>query len=210
GKSTLGALIARLYDPSSGVITLEGIDLRDISQKSLRAQIGVVSQDTFLFNTTILENLRFGRPQASPEEIVAAAQTAQIHEFIDKLPLGYQTVVGDRGYRFSGGERQRLAIARAILRDPRILILDEATSSLDSHNEALIQKALEALLKNRTSLVIAHRLSTVRNADVIVVLSEGRILDRGRHEMLLDKGGLYARLCEQQFGNDRAALVSRM
>jgi ATP-binding cassette subfamily B protein len=207
GKSTLAALIARLYDPSNGVITLEGIDIRDITQKSLRAKIGVVSQDTFLFNTTILENLRFGRPEASEDEIVAAAQTAQIHEFIERLAEGYQTVVGDRGYRLSGGERQRLAIARAILRDPRILILDEATSSLDSHNEALIQKALEALLKNRTSLVIAHRLSTVRNADVIVVLSEGRILDRGRHETLLAKGGLYAQLCEQQFGNKSLQVV---
>jgi ABC-type multidrug transport system fused ATPase/permease subunit len=151
GKSTLAALIARLYDPSSGVITLEGIDIRDISLKSLRAQIGVVSQDTFLFNTTILENLRFGRPQANQEEIIAAAQTAQIHKFIEKLPQGYQTVVGDRGYRLSGGERQRLAIARAILRDPRILILVEATSSLDSQNETLIREALEALLKNRTA-----------------------------------------------------------
>ena len=207
GKSTLAALIARLYDPSSGAVTLEGIDIRDISLKSLRSQLGVVSQDTFLFNTTILENLRFGRPGASREGIIAAAQTAQIHEFIERLPEGYETVVGDRGYRLSGGERQRLAIARAILRDPRILILDEATSSLDSQNEALIQKALEALLKNRTSLVIAHRLSTVRNADVIVVLSEGRILDRGRHETLLAKGGLYARLCEQQFGNSDSAAV---
>jgi ATP-binding cassette subfamily B protein len=165
----------------------------------LRAQIGVVSQETFLFNTTILENLRYGRPDASRDQIIAAAEAAQIHEFIEKLPQGYDTIVGDRGYRLSGGERQRVAIARAILRDPKILILDEATSSLDSRNEALIQTAFDALMKNRTCLVIAHRLSTVRNADVIAVLSEGRIVDRGRHEELLTKRGLYAKLCEEQF-----------
>src|SRR5207249_10931543 len=199
-KSTLAALVARLYDPTDGAITLDGVDIRHISLRSLRAQIGVVSQDTYLFNTTILENLRYGRPEAGMEQIVAAAQAAQIHEFIEHLPEGYQTMVGERGYRLSGGERQRVAIARAILRDPRILILDEATSSLDSHNEGLIQRAFDALMKNRTSLVIAHRLSTVRNADVIAVLSAGRILDRGRHESLLAKGGLYAKLCEEQFG----------
>jgi len=200
GKSTLSALVARLYDPTQGMVTLDGVDLREISLKSLRAQIGVVSQETFLFNTTIMENLRYGRPEARRDEIVAAAQAAQIHDFIEKLPQGYETIVGDRGYRLSGGERQRVAIARAILRDPTILILDEATSSLDSHNEALIQTAFDALMKNRTCLVIAHRLSTVRNADVIAVLDDGAIVDRGRHEDLLKKGGLYAQLCEEQFG----------
>jgi ATP-binding cassette, subfamily B, bacterial len=208
GKSTLAALIARLYDPSKGRITLDEVDVRDISLKSLRAQIGVVSQDTFLFNTTIFENLRYGRPEASREQIVAAAQAAQIHEFIERLPQGYNTVVGDRGYRLSGGERQRVAIGRAILRNPKILILDEATSSLDSHNEALIQSALNALLKNRTSLVIAHRLSTVRSADLIAVLEKGKIADRGGHEELLAKGGLYARLCEEQFGGASEAAAA--
>jgi ATP-binding cassette subfamily B protein len=198
GKSTIAALVARLYDPSEGAVLLDGVDLRDITLKSLRAQIGVVSQDTFLFHTSILENLRYGRPEATRDEVIAAAKAAQIYALIERLPEGFDTQVGDRGYRLSGGERQRVAIARAILRDPRILILDEATSALDSHNEALVQQALDTLMKNRTSIVIAHRLSTVRNADIIAVLDAGRIVERGRHEELLAKGGLYVKLCREQ------------
>jgi ATP-binding cassette subfamily B protein len=198
GKSTIAALVARLYDPTEGAVLLDGVDLRDITLKSLRAQIGVVSQDTFLFHTSIFENLRYGRPEATREEVIAAAKAAQIYNFIERLPQGFETHVGDRGYRLSGGERQRVAIARAILRDPRILILDEATSALDSHNEALVQQALDTLMKGRTSIVIAHRLSTVRNADIIAVLDSGRIVERGRHEELVARGGLYVKLCREQ------------
>jgi ATP-binding cassette subfamily B protein len=198
GKSTIAALIARLYDPTEGAILLDGVDLRDITLKSLRAQIGVVSQDTFLFHTSIFENLRYGRPEATHDEVVAAARAAQIYSLIERLPDGFETQVGDRGYRLSGGERQRVAIARAILRDPRILILDEATSALDSFNEALVQQALDTLMKGRTSIVIAHRLSTVRNADIIAVLDSGRIVERGRHEELLARNGLYVKLCREQ------------
>jgi ATP-binding cassette, subfamily B, bacterial len=209
GKSTLVALVGRLYDPTSGAITLDGVDLRRIQLKSLRAQIGVVSQETFLFNTTMRENLRYGRPGASDEEVVAAATAAELHDFVLSLPAGYDTLVGERGYALSGGERQRVAIARAILRDARILILDEATSALDSRNEALIQAALEPLMVGRTSLVIAHRLSTVRNTDLIVVLEHGRIVERGRHDDLLAANGLYAELHRQQIGTDSAGSGGR-
>jgi ATP-binding cassette, subfamily B, bacterial len=194
GKSTLAALVARLYDPTSGTISLDGHDLRKIRLKDLHAQIAVVSQETFLFHTTIRENLRYSRPEASDEEIIAAARTAHLHEVVTGLPDGYDTVVGDRGYRLSGGERQRVAIARAILRDPRILILDEATSALDYKNEALIQAALEPLLKGRTSLVIAHRLSTIRHADMIIVLDGGKIVEQGCHRELMARRGLYSAL----------------
>jgi ATP-binding cassette subfamily B protein len=205
GKSTMAALLARLYDPTSGAVLLDGVDLRDIALKCLRSHIGVVTQDTFLFNTTLFENLRYGRPDATREEVAAAAEAAQIRAFIEQLPRGFDTLVGDRGYRLSGGERQRVAIARALLRDPRILILDEATSALDSHNELLVQRALDALMRNRTSIVIAHRLSTVRNADLIAVLDSGKIVERGRHEELLLRGGLYAKLCREQFGESAPA-----
>ena len=199
GKSTLAALIARLWEPTSGEILLDGVDLRHIKLKSLRSQIGVVTQETYLFHGTIAENLRYGRPEATLDELIAAARAAQIHEVIAALPQGYDTVVGDRGVRLSGGERQRMAIARAILKDPRILILDEATSALDATNEKLVQAALEPLMRERTTLVIAHRLSTIRNADVIVVMEHGRIIERGAFDELLERNGAFARLWAQQF-----------
>jgi len=209
GKSTLAALVARLFDPTSGTIALDGVDLRRIQLKSLRAQIGVVSQETFLFNTSIRENLRYGRPGATDEEVVAAAKSAELHDFVSSLPAGYDTVVGERGYALSGGERQRVAIGRVILRDARLLVLDEATSALDSRNEGLIQAALERLMVGRTSLVIAHRLSAVRNADLIVVLDRGRIVERGRHDDLLAGNGLYAGLHRQQSGSDAGGADGR-
>jgi ATP-binding cassette subfamily B protein len=200
GKTTLAALVPRLYDPSRGALLVDGHDVRKIRLKSLRSHIGIVTQETYLFHASILENLRDARPDATPEEVEEAARAAQIHDFIDGLPEGYETIVGERGYRLSGGERQRLAIARVILKDPKILILDEATSSLDSSNETLIQAALEPLLSGRTSLVIAHRLSTIRKADRIVVLERGRIVELGSHDALLARGGLYAKLHREQFG----------
>jgi ATP-binding cassette subfamily B protein len=198
GKSTLAALVARLYDPTAGAVRLDGQDLRQLELASVRAQLGIVTQETFLFHASILDNLRYGRPDATEADVVAASKAARIHDVIDALPEKYQTTVGERGYRLSGGERQRVAIARAILRDPRILILDEATSALDSENEALIQAALEPLLQGRTSVVIAHRLSTIRRADVIVLLEQGRIRELGTHDELIARKGLYAALHARQ------------
>ncbi len=199
GKTTITYLLPRLYDINEGSITIDGHDLRAVTQQSLADQIGVVMQETYLFHDTIRKNLLYARPDASEAEMIAAAQAASIHDFIAKLPAGYDTVVGERGYRLSGGEKQRLAIARVILKDPRILILDEATSHLDSENEALIQAALEPLFTGRTSVVIAHRLSTILAADTILVLDEGRLVESGAHDELLARGGLYAHLYETQF-----------
>jgi ATP-binding cassette subfamily B protein len=200
GKTTLTYLASRLYDPARGRVTLDGIDLRDLTFQDLSRCTAKVTQETTLFHATVEENLKYAKPDATRDEIEAACRLAQIQDVIDKLPEGLATVVGERGYKLSGGEKQRLAIARVVLRDPRLLILDEATSSLDSRSEALIQQALEPLLAGRTSLVIAHRLSTILRADVILVMDGGRIVERGVHAELLARGGLYARLYEQQFG----------
>jgi ATP-binding cassette subfamily B protein len=194
GKTTLGYLVARLYEPQRGRVTIDGIDVRELSMQSLAATVGVVSQETYLFHSSVRENLRFACPEASDDEIEAAARTARIHDLIVSLPDGYDTVVGERGYRFSGGEKQRMAIARTILRNPPVLLLDEATSALDTQTEAAIQSELERLSEGRTTITIAHRLSTVRDADQIVVLDRGRIVERGTHEQLLEEGGLYAAL----------------
>ena len=199
GKTTISYLVPRLYDVTSGSVRIDGKDVRSVDLKELASTVGVVTQETYLLHDTIAANLRYARPDASLDQLIKAARAANIHEMIDKLPDGYETIVGERGYRLSGGEKQRLAIARVLLKDPRILILDEATSHLDSRSEALIQEALETLLQGRTSLVIAHRLSTVRKADQILVIDEGRIVERGTHESLLEKAGLYAELYETQF-----------
>jgi ATP-binding cassette, subfamily B, bacterial len=197
GKTTLGYLVARLYDVGSGAVRIEGTDVRDLTFDSLRSIVGVVSQETYLFHGTVRENLAFARPGATDAEIEAAARAAQIDDHLRSLPEGYDTVVGERGYRFSGGEKQRLAIARAVLRDPAVLVLDEATSSLDVETERLVQDALDDLSQGRTSIVIAHRLSTVRDADLILVLDRGRIVERGTHADLVALGGRYAALVER-------------
>jgi ATP-binding cassette subfamily B protein len=203
GKTTLTYLIPRLYDPTGGRILLDGHDLRDVSLDSLSEQIGMVTQETHLFHDTIRTNLLYARLDATQAEIEAAAQAANIHPFICELPEGYDTVVGERGYRLSGGEKQRLALARVILKDPRILVLDEATSSLDSESEALIQEALKHVMAGRTSIVIAHRLSTILAADQILVMDRGRVVEHGRHADLLVLGGLYAHLYETQFNREK-------
>lgn len=203
GKTTLTYLIPRLYDPTEGRILLDGHDLRDLTLESLTNAVGMVTQETYLFHDTVLTNLLYARMDATREQVEAAARAANIHDFIMDLSEGYDTIVGERGYRLSGGEKQRLAIARVILKDPRVLVLDEATSSLDSQSEALIQDALEKIMEQRTSIVIAHRLSTILAADQILVMDRGRIVEHGTHEALLENSGLYAQLYETQFRNQR-------
>ncbi len=198
GKTSIANLLCRFYDPVRGRILLDGQDLRQIQIQSLRRQVAIVLQDTFLFNTTVRENLLYGKPDATEQEVIAAAKAAYAHEFVEQLPYGYDTEIGERGVKLSGGQKQRLALARAILADPRILILDEATSSVDAEAEYLIQQALTEVMKGRTSLVIAHRLSTIRTADKIIALEEGHIREVGDHRQLLARGGLYSQLYQRQ------------
>ena len=207
GKTTLGYLTARLYDVVRGSVSIGGVDVRELNFATLASLVGVVSQETYLFHASVRENLRFGKPDASDEELDEAAEAARIHHVISALPDGYDTVVGERGYRFSGGEKQRIAIARTMLRNPPILVLDEATSSLDTETERLVQEALDRLAEGRTTIAIAHRLSTVRNADQIVVLDRGQVVERGRHEELLAAGGRYATLVSRDAELEPPALV---
>jgi ATP-binding cassette subfamily B protein/subfamily B ATP-binding cassette protein MsbA len=198
GKTTLANLLARFHDPSSGRVTIDGVDIRDIRLRSLREQIAMVLQEPFLFPITIAENIAFGKPDASREEIIEAAKAANAHDFIKRLPHGYDTVIGERGATLSGGEKQRLSIARAFLKDAPILILDEPTSALDAGAEHLLLGALDRLMKNRTTFIIAHRLSTIRNANLIIALNRGEVVERGRHPELMARNGLYAKLYRQQ------------
>ena len=198
GKSTIAALIPRFYDPQEGTVTLDGVDVRQLDPEELRGHIGAVSQEPILFATSIRENIRYGRPNATDEEVEAAARAANAHTFITSFPEGYLTLVGERGVRLSGGQKQRVAIARAILKDPRVLILDEATSALDAESEHLVKEALERLMEGRTTLIIAHRLSTVLGADRILVLDGGTVVQQGNHQQLMSEGGLYRMLVERQ------------
>jgi ATP-binding cassette subfamily B protein len=202
GKTTIASLVPRLYDVTAGAVRVDGYDVRDLTGASLRGAIGMVAQDPHLFHESVAANLRYSRPGASQEEMEAACRAAQIHHVIAALPEGYETIVGERGYRLSGGEKQRLAIARMLLKDPAIVILDEATSHLDAENEAQVQMALDTALQGRTSIVIAHRLSTVRAADLICVVDDGRVVERGTHDELLAAGGLYQELYQTLMGDD--------
>ncbi|MCA9526605.1 MAG: ATP-binding cassette domain-containing protein, partial [Myxococcales bacterium] len=199
GKSTVSALISRFYDPAEGRITLDGVPLTDLEPRWLREQVGVVAQEPLLFATSIADNIRYGRPGATDAEVEAAARAANAHDFVVALPAGYGTEVGERGVQLSGGQRQRIAIARAVLKDPRVLVLDEATSALDAESEHLVQEALTRLMRGRTTLVIAHRLSTVQAADRIVVLDQGQVVEAGSHAELLALGGAYRQLVDRQF-----------
>ncbi len=203
GKTTIIGLLARFYDPQSGVISIDGHNIATVTQQSLKQQIALVDQETFLFHDTLANNIRYSRPDASDEDVIAAARMAFADEFIREMPAGYETVIGDRGVRLSGGQRQRICIARAILRDAPILLLDEATSALDTESESVVQKALANLMRERTTFVVAHRLSTIIHADEILVLEEGRLVERGSHDELLAKQGVYARLHARQFGETR-------
>ncbi len=199
GKSTLADLLPRFYDPTDGAVRLDGTDLRELPRAALRRLFGIVTQESVLFHDTVHENIAFGQPGgASREDVERAARVANAHDFIAALPRGYDTVIGDRGHTLSGGQRQRLTIARAVLRDPQVLILDEATSNLDTESERLVQEALQQLMRGRTALVIAHRLSTVQHADRIVVLQDGRVVEEGRHEELMAGAGAYRKLVELQ------------
>ena len=199
GKTTLCSLIPRFYDVTDGSVRLDGIDIRKLKLKDLRRQIGIVQQDVYLFAGTVMENIRYGKPEATDEEVVMAARAANAHEFIMNLPHGYDTDIGQRGVKLSGGQKQRLSIARVFLKNPPVLIFDEATSALDNESEKIVQHSLENLAKNRTTFVIAHRLSTIRNAQRILVLTENGIEEEGTHDELLKKGGIYAGLYEMQF-----------
>jgi ATP-binding cassette subfamily B protein len=205
GKTTITHLVARLYDVTTGTVRVGGIDVRDLSLQSLEDAVGYVTQDAYMFHDTIRANLHYARPGAGDRELWAALEAAQIRDLIESLPEGLDTVVGDRGYRLSGGERQRLAIARLLLKAPAIVVLDEATAHLDSESEQAVQRALDTALEGRTSLVIAHRLSTVRNADRILVVEDGRVVASGTHDALLSEGGLYAHLYRTQFTDTAAA-----
>ena len=198
GKTTIGYLVPRLYEVSAGAVKFAGTDVRDLDHDALIANTGIVSQESYLFHASIAENLRFAKPDATQEEIEEACRQANIHETISKVPDGYETLVGERGYRLSGGEKQRVAIARVLLKDPAVLVLDEATSALDTRSERFVQRALDAASRGRTVLAIAHRLSTVKDADLICVIDEGRIVERGNHAELMARGGLYAALHAEQ------------
>ena len=198
GKSTIANLITRFYDVNQGAILIDGVDVKDMQTASLRKLIGVVSQDSILFNDTIKNNLLIGKPDATDEELITAAKIANAYEFINDLPEGFDTNIGDAGSKLSGGQKQRLSIARAVLKNPPIMVLDEATSALDTESERLVQNALENMMKHRTSIVIAHRLSTIQNADLIVVMQKGRIVEQGTHSELIQKNGMYKRLVEMQ------------
>jgi ATP-binding cassette subfamily B protein len=200
GKTTLAYLLARLYDVEEGRVAIDGVDVRDMTHASLATVVGVVSQETHLFHASIADNLRFAKPGASQAELEDAARAAQIHDLIDRLPEGYETIVGERGYRFSGGEKQRIAIARTVLRDPPILVLDEATSALDTETERAVQAALDELARGRTTVAIAHRLSTVRDAEQIAVLDRGRLVELGDHDELMAMAGRYAAMVAVQGG----------
>jgi len=205
GKTTVVNLLPRFYEVTKGRILIDGVDIRKTTFKSLRGQIGIVTQETFLFNDTVENNIKYGSPEKSREEIIESAKAANAHDFIIRLPQGYDTIIGERGIRLSGGERQRIAIARALVKNPPVLLLDEATSSLDTEAEREVQRALDNLMKNRTTIAIAHRLSTVRNADRIIVLSDGEIVEQGTHQELIARSGLYRKLYELQFAEEPIA-----
>ncbi|HKZ51478.1 MAG TPA: ABC transporter ATP-binding protein, partial [Dehalococcoidia bacterium] len=209
GKTTIVNLLPRFYDVTTGRVTIDGVDIRDVALASLRRAVGIVQQDPFLFSATIRDNIAYGVPEARDEDVVAAAKAARIHDFVMSLPQGYNTWVGERGITLSGGQKQRVAIARTLLRNPRILILDDSTSSVDPETERLIQEALVALMRGRTTFVIAHRLRTVKEADQVLVLQEGRIVERGRHQDLLERGGFYRRIYELELkAQEEAALIT--